>query len=47
MNETHALSISAGERIRSDECEPEVGRHCAIRAVTTLYRAIADYLMTP
>lgn len=44
---TDALSISAGELIRSGECEPEAGRHCAILAVTTLYRAIADYLLTP
>jgi len=42
-----ALSISAGELIRSGECEPRAGRHCAILAVTTLYRAIADYLLTP
>lgn len=42
-----ALSISAGELIRSGECEPAEGRHCAILAVTTLYRAIADYLLTP
>ena len=44
---TDALSISAGEIIRSGECEPEEGRHCAILAVTTLYRAIADYLLQP
>ncbi len=44
---TDALSISAGELIRSGECEPESGRHCAILAVTTLYRAIADYLLAP
>jgi len=44
---TDALSISAGEIIRSRECEPESGRHCAILAVSTLYRAIADYLLTP
>ncbi len=44
---TDALSISAGEIIRSGECEPESGRHCAILAVTTLYRAIADYLLAP
>ncbi|MBN2301424.1 MAG: iron-sulfur cluster assembly scaffold protein [Lentisphaerae bacterium] len=42
---TDALSISAGELIRSGECEPESGRHCAILAVTTLYRALADYLL--
>ncbi|MDO9541442.1 MAG: iron-sulfur cluster assembly scaffold protein [Kiritimatiellia bacterium] len=44
---TDALSISAGEIIRSGECEPEAGRHCAILAVTTFYRAIADYLLKP
>ena len=44
---TDALSISAGEIIRSGECEPESGRHCAILAVTTFYRAIADYLLKP
>ena len=42
---TDALSISAGELIRSGECEPEEGRHCAILAVSTLYRALADYLL--
>lgn len=42
-----ALSNSAGELIRSGECKPAEGRHCAILAVTTLYRAIADYLLTP
>ena len=44
---TDALSISAGEIIRSGECKPEAGRHCAILAVTTFYRAIADYLLKP
>ncbi len=44
---TDALSISAGEIIRSGECEPLYGRHCAILAVSTLYRAIADYLLKP
>lgn len=44
---TDALSISAGEIIRSGECEAEAGRHCAILAVTTLYRALADYLLKP
>ena len=42
---TDALSISPGEIIRSGECEPESGRHCAILAVTTFYRAVADYLL--
>ena len=46
-NVTDALSISAGEIIRSGECDPESGRHCAILAVTTFYRAIADYLLQP
>ncbi len=46
-NVADALSISAGEIIRSGECETEAGRHCAILAVTTFYRAIADYLLTP
>ena len=41
------LSISAGEIIRSGECEPAAGRHCAILAVMTLYRAIAEYLLQP
>jgi nitrogen fixation NifU-like protein len=44
---TDALSISAGEIIRSGECETDSGRHCAILAVTTFYRAIADYLLAP
>lgn len=42
-----ALSISAGELITSGACQPEAGRHCAILAVSTLYRAIADYLLQP
>jgi len=46
-NVTDALSISAGELIRSGDCTPAEGRHCAILAVSTLYRAIADYLLTP
>ncbi|MDD4017382.1 MAG: iron-sulfur cluster assembly scaffold protein [Kiritimatiellae bacterium] len=46
-NVTDALSISAGELIRSGECQPAEGRHCAILAVSTLYRAIADYLLAP
>ena len=42
-----ALSISPGEIIKSGECLPEEGRHCAILAVSTMYRAIADYLLKP
>jgi len=44
---TDALSISAGEIIRSGECEPEAGRHCAILAVSAFYRALAEYLLKP
>lgn len=42
-----ALSINPAEIIRSGECQPEAGRHCAILAVSALYRAIADYFLTP
>ena len=44
---TDALAISAGDIIRSGECDPAAGRHCAILAVTTFYRAVADYLLMP
>jgi len=40
-----ALSINPTQIIESEECVPEEGRHCAILAVSTLYRAIADYLL--
>jgi len=42
-----ALAISARRIIEDEECLPEEGRHCAILAVSTLYRAIADYLLAP
>ncbi len=42
-----ALGIAPREIIESSECIPEEGRHCAILAVSTLYRAIADYLLKP
>jgi len=42
-----ALALSPAEIIRSGECVPEEGRHCAILAVSALYRAIADYLLKP
>ena len=42
-----ALLINPGEIIKSGECLSEEGRHCAILAVSTLYRAIADYLLQP
>ena len=42
-----ALAINPREIIDSLEHLPEQGRHCAILAVSTLYRAIADYLLKP
>ena len=42
-----ALAINPKEIIASLEDLPEQGRHCAILAVSTLYRAIADYLLKP
>ena len=39
------LSISPAEIIRTLKVLPEDHLHCAILAVTTLYRAIADYLL--
>lgn len=40
-----ALFISPGEVIRALKVLPEDHLHCAILAVSTLYRAIADYLL--
>jgi len=42
-----ALSINPKEIIDSQDALSEEGRHCAILAVSTLYRAIADYLLSP
>ncbi len=42
-----ALAISPAEIISLGKCLPAEGRHCAILAVSTLYRAIADYLLRP
>ncbi|MBN1676255.1 MAG: iron-sulfur cluster assembly scaffold protein [Kiritimatiellae bacterium] len=42
-----ALAINPKEILDSGQCVPEEGRHCAILAVSTLYRAIADYLLRP
>lgn len=42
-----ALSISAGEVISKVKGLPEDHKHCAILSVSTLYRAIADYLLLP
>ena len=44
---TDALLINPAEIINSGECVPEKGRHCAILAVSALYRAIADYFLKP
>ncbi|OQA24452.1 MAG: NifU-like protein [Verrucomicrobia bacterium ADurb.Bin345] len=46
-NISDALAINPREIIDAQECLPEEGKHCAILAVTTLYRAIADYLLAP
>ncbi|MFA5090804.1 MAG: iron-sulfur cluster assembly scaffold protein [Candidatus Omnitrophota bacterium] len=40
-----ALSISAGEVITRLKGLPEDHLHCSILSVSTLYRAIADYLL--
>lgn len=40
-----ALGISAGKVISEWKNLPEENRHCAILAVSALYRAIADYLL--
>ena len=44
-NVMDALAINPAEIIEAGECRPQHGRHCAILAVSTLYRAIADYLL--
>lgn len=41
------LGINAKEIIESTEYLSEQGRHCAILAVSALYRAVADYLLKP
>ena len=42
-----ALGINPKEIIDSETQLPMANRHCAILAVTALYRAIADYLLKP
>ena len=42
---SEALSISAGEVARRLKGLPDDHLHCSILAVSTLYRAIADYLL--
>jgi nitrogen fixation NifU-like protein len=41
------LGISPRQVIESIEGLSDEGRHCAILAVSALYRAIADYLLQP
>jgi nitrogen fixation protein NifU and related proteins len=40
-----ALGISALDIIDAERQLPREGRHCAILAVSTLYRAIAQYML--
>jgi nitrogen fixation NifU-like protein len=42
-----ALGISAGQVISEIKVLPKDHIHCAILAVSTLYKAIADYLLRP
>ena len=42
-----ALAINPKEIINSEADLPMANRHCAILAVTAMYRAIADYLLKP
>ncbi|HOW96462.1 MAG TPA: iron-sulfur cluster assembly scaffold protein [Kiritimatiellia bacterium] len=42
-----ALGINPREIIETAECLPDEGNHCAILAVSTLYRALAAYLLEP
>lgn len=46
-NVMDALSVNAKQVMDDIEDLPESGRHCAILAVSTLYKAIADYLLKP
>jgi len=41
----NALCISAGEIMKNIKDLPEANSHCPILAVSSLYRAIADYLL--
>ena len=42
-----ALGVSAGQVITELKVLPKSHVHCAILAVSTLYKAIADYLLKP
>jgi nitrogen fixation NifU-like protein len=42
-----ALGVSAGQVIAELKVLPKSHAHCAILAVSTLYKAIADYLLKP
>jgi nitrogen fixation NifU-like protein len=44
-NIKEALAISAGEVIAKLKGLPDDHLHCSILSVSTLYRAIADYLL--
>lgn len=41
------LEISPAQIIRSHPAMPEDGIHCSILAVTTLHKALAEYLLRP
>ncbi len=42
-----ALAVNPKEIIDTETDLPKENRHCAILAVSTMYRAIADYLLKP
>ena len=42
-----ALAVNPKEIIDSENDLPKENRHCAILAVSAMYRAIADYLLKP
>ena len=44
---TDALAISPRQIIDTQDSLPDTGRHCAILAVSTLFRAIGEYLFMP
>lgn len=44
---SEALALSPRTVIQALEGLPDEGYHCAILAVSTLYKAIADYLLKP
>ena len=42
-----ALAINPKEIIDTEADLPKENRHCAVLAVSTMYRAVADYLLKP